>query len=60
MVLTLYDAPQYFCSVRFFYSVNLTQSIKITVFSKKKSNPIEYIDLLSSNLKRYFTSDYFL
>ena len=34
--------------------------VEITVFSKNFLYPIEDIDLLSSNLKRYFTSDYFL
>ena len=34
--------------------------IEIKVFDRKFVYPIEDVDFLSSNLKRYFASDYFL
>ena len=40
-----------------FYSVNF-RAIGIIVFNKKLLHPIKDIDFLSSNLKRYFASEY--
>ena len=42
------------------FSFSQFSSIEIIVFDKCFLNPIEDIDFLCSNLKRYFTSDYFL
>ena len=35
-------------------------SLEIIIFNKSFLYPIEDIDFLSSNLKNYFSSDYFL